>query len=272
MIKDNYIDSYRVLKSYDNNYLKLKDILKKYIIRLNKKNTINTTKGWIQFPFYHHVFNDENKNFLNQLNHMKNFGDFVSYNESLEILKNGFEKKNNYFCLSFDDGFSNNLFNICDVLDNKKIPTMFFIPTTFIDNKRNDSGKIFFNNSSIEIEFLTWTDCKKISINNLFTFGSHSLNHRLLSQLSDEESFKELQFSKLEIEDHLKVKCEHFAPPVGDYLNPRDINYCKEIGYKSLSTTVRGKMNDMTSNPYLLKRHHLLANWNLDYLNYFLNR
>ena len=203
---------------------------------------------------------------------MKNFGDFISYNESLEILKNGFEKKNNYFCLSFDDGFSNNLFNICDILDNKNIPAIFFIPTTFIDNKRNDSGKIFFNNPSIEIEFLTWDDCKNISVNNLFTFGSHSLNHKLLSMLSDEESFKELKESKQVIENHLKVKCEHFAPPVGDYLNPRDILYCKEIGYKSLSTTKRGKMDNLLFNPYSLRRQHLLANWNLDYLNYFFNR
>jgi len=272
MIKNNYINSYKALKAYDNDYIKLKDILKKYIIKLKKKNSINTTKGWIQFPFYHHVFSDESKNFANQINYMQNFGDFISYNESLEILKNGFEKKNNYFCLSFDDGFCNNLFNVCDILNNKKIPTIFFIPTTFIDNNRNDSGKIFFNNPSIEIEFLTWKECIKISVNNLFTFGSHSLNHKLLSKLSNEDSFKELKGSKYEIEYQLKAKCEHFAPPVGDYLSPRDINYCKEIGYKSLSTTKRGKMDDLMLNPYSIKRQHLLANWNLDYLNYFFNR
>ena len=272
MIRNNYTESYRALKAYDNNYIKLKDIFKKYIIKLNTLNRIIPAKGWIQFPFYHHVFNDENKNFINQINYMQNFGDFISYNESLEILKNDFEKKNNYFCLSFDDGFSNNIFNVCDILNNKKIPAIFFIPTSFIDNKRNDSGKIFFNNHSIEIEFLTWSECKQISLNNSFTFGSHSLNHNLLSTLTDEESYKELKYSKHEIEDHLNIECEHFAPPVGDYINPRDINYCKEIGYKSLSTTKRGRMNNQMLNPYSLKRQHLLANWDLDYLNYFFNK
>ena len=272
MIKNNYVDSYRKLKKYDNNYIKLKNIFKKYFIKLNSNSKINITNSWIQFPFYHHVFSDENKSFINQIKHMQNYGDFISYDESLEILKNGFQKKNNYFCLSFDDGFSDNLFNICDILDNKKVPAIFFIPTNFIDNKRNDSGNIFFNNPSIEIEFLTWNDCMDISANNLFTFGSHSVNHRLLSKLTDAESFKELKDSKYEIEDRLKIKCQHFAPPVGDYISPRDINFCKEIGYKSLSTTERGKMDDLILNPYSLKRQHLLAIWDLNYLNFFFNK
>ena len=37
MIKNNYINSYKALKAYDNDYIKLKDILKKYIIKLKKK-------------------------------------------------------------------------------------------------------------------------------------------------------------------------------------------------------------------------------------------
>ena len=78
MPKNNYITSHKTLKEYDDSYIKLKNILKKYIVKLNKNNKINTIKSWIQFPFYHHVFNDENKNFTNQINYMKNFGDFIS--------------------------------------------------------------------------------------------------------------------------------------------------------------------------------------------------
>ena len=42
------------------------------------------------------------------------------------------------------------------------IPCMFFIPTSFIDNLRDDAGKIFFNSNEINIEFLNWNDVKKL--------------------------------------------------------------------------------------------------------------
>ena len=155
-------------------------------------------------------------------------------------------------------------------------PTLERLMSLIIPSQKsqsNASEDVFcIFNPSIEIEFLTWNDCMDISANNLFTFGSHSVNHRLLSKLTDAESFKELKDSKYEIEDRLKIKCQHFAPPVGDYISPRDINFCKEIGYKSLSTTERGKMDDLILNPYSLKRQHLLAIWDLNYLNFFFNK
>lgn len=269
---DKYIDSYKKLKSFDNGYLKVKNFFKNYIIKLNFKNKIDNSNRWVQFPFYHHVFKDENENFISQIMYMKKFGDFISYNDAVEVLKNNLDKKNNYFCLSFDDGFKNNIENVCDFLDKVKIPAIFFLPTTFIDNNRDDSGKIFFNNSLIKIEFLNWIDCKLISKNKLFSFGSHSLNHNVLSKLSNDASFKEMKNSKLEIEKKLNIKCEHFAPPVGDFLNPRDPNYSKEIGYKTFSTTNRGKMISLNSDSCLIYRHHLLANWDLSYLNFFFNK
>ena len=166
---DKYIDSYKKLKSFDNGYLKVKNFFKNYIIKLNFKNKIDNSNRWVQFPFYHHVFKDENENFISQIMYMKKFGDFISYNDAVEVLKNNLDKKNNYFCLSFDDGFKNNIENVCDFLDKVKIPAIFFLPTTFIDNNRDDSGKIFFNNSLIKIEFLNWIDCKLISKNKLLT-------------------------------------------------------------------------------------------------------
>ena len=32
----------------------------------------------IQFPFYHYVFDDQRKNFEDQIRYMKKFGDFIS--------------------------------------------------------------------------------------------------------------------------------------------------------------------------------------------------
>ena len=65
-----------------------------------------------------------------------------------------------------------------------------------------------------------------------------------------------------------QTECKHFAPPV-DFSFPRDKDLIKKAGYKSLSTTVRGKMTEEQRDTFFLKRHHLIANWNKNYLNYF---
>ena len=38
---------------------------------------------------------------------MKNYGDFISYDDAINLLKMGLKTNDKYFCLSFDDGFKN---------------------------------------------------------------------------------------------------------------------------------------------------------------------
>ena len=82
---------------------------------------------------------------------MKNYGDFISYDDSILILREGLKPNEQYFCLSFDDGFKNILNNVTDILLKEKIPCMFFIPTSFINNLRQDSGQVFFNRKDYTI-------------------------------------------------------------------------------------------------------------------------
>ena len=264
-----YINSYKDLCKIDNLSKKFKNLIKSFLFNTVLKKNFDLQKGFIIYPFYHHVFDDELKKFISQLNHMKNYGDFISYDDSLNLLKLGVNKKDRYFCLSFDDGFKNIINNVSEILLNLNIPSTFFVPTSFIDNKRNDSGETFFNNKDIAIEFLTWKDCKKLASENLFSIGSHSINHKLISKLSDKDSMFELTKSKEIIETQLGSECKHFAPPVGDFSVSRDQDLIKEAGYKSLSTTVRGKMTEEQRDTFFIKRHHLIASWNRNYLNYF---
>lgn len=264
-----FLNSYSQLLKNDNFLKKIKNNLKSFFINQRSKKNIKLPKQSIIFPFYHHVFDDEVEGFKIQLKYMQNYGEFISYEDSINLLNNNFKDKNIYFCLSFDDGFKNIFNNVTDIALSLKIPINFFIPTSFIDNKREDAGKVFFNTSKLNVEFLSWNDCKKISSEKIFTISSHSVNHKLISQLSYEESLKEMRNSKYEIENNLKINCNHFAPPVGDFLFPRDTDIVKKTGYKSLSTTLRGQMSNLEKNVYNIKRHHLLANWDINYLKYF---
>ena len=266
------INTYKQLTEIENLHKKFKNILKSFLINNILSKKFNEEKEYIIYPFWHHVFDDEVKNFKSQINFMKNYGDFISYDDSIKILNQGLKPKEKYFCLSFDDGFKNIYENVIDIFLKDKIPCMFFIPTSFIDNSRNDSGEIFFNTKNIEIEFLSWKNCEQIASESIFDIGSHSINHSLISKLSTDECIIEVRESKNIIENKLKKICNHFAPPVGDYSINRDLKIIKDSKYKSLSTTIRGKMNHQNCDVFSLKRQHLLANWNTNYLKYFFSK
>ena len=265
------VTTHKQLAQNENLNKKFKNILKSLINKV-LPNKFEKQDQFIIYPFWHHVFTDEIKNFKLQLNTMKNYGDFISYDDSIKILKDGLKPNEKYFCLSFDDGFKNIYENVVEILLKDKIPCTFFIPTSFIDNLREDAGQIFFNSKDINIEFLSWNDCKKIISENIFDIGSHSINHKLISKLNDYECVAEVEVSKSIIENKLNIKCNHFAPPVGDYSLYRDLKIIKSSNYKSLSTTVRGKMGKDNSDVFALRRHHFMANWNTNFLNYFFSK
>ena len=45
--------------------------------------------GWIRFPFYHHVFDDERKDFERQLDFMAGLGDFIGLDDAVAMLAAG---------------------------------------------------------------------------------------------------------------------------------------------------------------------------------------
>ena len=266
------INTYKQLKKYESKYSNVRNILKSIFIKNSNSEKFFHQSEYIIFPFWHHVFDDEIESFISQIKFMKNYGDFISYDDAINLLKMGLKTNDKYFCLSFDDGFKNIYENVTDILLKFNAPCVFFIPTSFIDNRRDDSGQVFFNNNKLKINFLNWKDCKQISTNQIFEFGSHSVNHKIFTKLSHDECYFEIEESKKIIETNLDIKCKHFAPPVGIFSQERDLDLVKKLKYKSLSTTVRGKMENKFSDEYLIKRHHLLAGWEISYLKYFFKK
>ncbi|MCH7832759.1 MAG: polysaccharide deacetylase family protein [Proteobacteria bacterium] len=91
-----------------------------------------STSGWIRFPFYHHVFDDERKDFGRQLDFMAGLGDFIGLDDAVAMLAAGSPIDGRYFCITFDDGFKNWHTNALPVLLDKKAPAAFFLVTGYI--------------------------------------------------------------------------------------------------------------------------------------------
>jgi hypothetical protein len=246
------------------------------VLALSIGRNIRSTSGWIRFPYYHHVFDDERHGFTRQLNYLRGFGEFISLDDVVGLLNSGGTIDGRYFCITFDDGFKNCLTNAVPILLDKGAPAVFFITTGYIGTDlEKDAEKLlgFFDLGTILMEFLSWKDCRDMAAVGM-TIGSHTVNHARLAKLSEEGVLHELTTSKAMIENKLGQVCNHFCSPFGipylDYKVERDPNLVRSSGYKSMSTTERGATRQ-GGLPYQLCRDHILANWGNHQLRYFLS-
>jgi peptidoglycan/xylan/chitin deacetylase (PgdA/CDA1 family) len=243
---------------------------------LSLKRDISKTNNWVQFPYYHHVFDDEKKGFEKQLNYLKNFGDFISMDQAHELIGGDIPLNGRFFCVSFDDGFTSTYSNMLEITSDLDIPVIIYLPTDYIGlsvDSTEDIEKIkqFHPEDPKIVSFLSWSDCREM-LKNKLTFGSHTLGHVNLSKIGPTEIEIELKESKAKIESELMVPCNHFACPWGrigiDFDPLITTALSKKIGYKSFATTTRGKMRK-GDDLYQLKRQHLMANWGVNQLKYF---
>lgn len=83
-------------------------------------------------------------------------------------------------------------------------------------------------------------------------FGSHTLTHPILTRVRDEQLRRELQQSRVRLEEMLKRKIEAFCYPNGN-ADERVAGEVRRAGY-TCAVTTRSGLNDSTADPLLLKR------------------
>lgn len=222
---------------------------------------------WVFFPYYHWVLDDERQQFDRQLKYFSNIGQFISIDDAVDAMKNPAGVGGRYFCITFDDGFKNNITNAFPILLDNHCPATIYVPTDYIGLKHfRDAEQIqpFFDLSytyPLPFEFLNWDDCRKLHAEGM-TIGSHTCGHRPLVNLSDEQLEHELRDSKLRIESELKAPCLHFCCPWGIpdlTFEPQTLpGVAQRLGYRSCATTIYG-YNRAGGNPMLLTRRSMVA-------------
>ncbi|MGH8023446.1 MAG: polysaccharide deacetylase family protein, partial [Limisphaerales bacterium] len=111
--------------------------------------------------------------------------------------------------LTFDDGFRNFHTAAWPILREFGFSATMYLPTRFIASAAaSPSGVHRFNSR----ECLSWAEIKELHPAGI-EFGSHTVSHPKLTELSWPEIESEIRESKSEIENHLGVHCPAFAYP-----------------------------------------------------------
>lgn len=245
-------------------------------IQLNAlRRNPTSNSGWVRFPYYHHVFDDERAGFEQHLRYFKSFADIISLDDALELMTGDDPIDGRYICITFDDGFKNWTDNALPILKNADAVAAFFVATDYIgtdvDTDRDKLLK-FYDSGNKLMEFMTWDDCRTLHDAGM-TVGSHSVHHTRLADIDTNAVRAELVDSKKAIEDALSVPCDHFCCPFGvpdaDFDPINHPSMARDVGYKSFLTTRRGA-NTLGADPFAIRRDHMLANASLLEVRYFL--
>ena len=106
-------------------------------------------------------------------------------------------------------------------------------------------------------DYLDWKDVRQMAKEGV-EFGSHTVNHPILTSLSREAAAREIRDSRERIESNTAGKCRLFSFPNGTRKDFSEIHktILKESGYSCAATIIPG-LNDRYTDPYELRRFHV---------------
>lgn len=154
---------------------------------------------------------------------------------SLEELLDRIKKKtanDRMIAITFDDGYKDNLINAFPVLDKYKIKFTLFISPSFLNGYNHQEG--YWNNW----EYLNWDDVVLLKDKGV-ELGSHSVNHKDMTKLEDEQLIDEIKLSKEELVDRLHCEIKAFSYPYGRFNSKvkKDVEKC---GFEMACCSITG--------------------------------
>jgi peptidoglycan/xylan/chitin deacetylase (PgdA/CDA1 family) len=135
--------------------------------------------------------------------HLKKIGATpISADALLAHLRLGVPLPQKPVLLSFDDGYGGHFDYVYPLLKKYGYPAVFSI---YIDKMKGKTAR----------SSLTWEQVKILAADPLITFASHTVSHKDLRQLSDDQLFQEVVQSKQILEQQLGIPIKYFTYPEG---------------------------------------------------------
>ncbi len=106
-----------------------------------------------------------------------------------------------------------------------------------------------------DAELMTRKEIKEVQ-NNGIAIGSHTISHRVLATLDEDEQFEELLSSKRLLEDMLPGKIRSFSYPVGDYtaFTKKTKDLAQKAGYDISFSFKTGVNYQRITDPFDIRR------------------
>lgn len=148
----------------------------------------------------------------------------ISPDQLADYLQYGKELPPNPILITFDDGYEDNYRVAYPILQKYHFTATIFLITDFVDKNA---------------KYVTWQQVREMRDSG-FSFQSHTINHILLPNASDEDIYFQLIKSREVLEEQLGPKIEYLAYPGGKY-DQRVIHLARKAGYRAAFTINFGR-------------------------------
>ena len=177
------------------------------------------------------------KDFDWQMKYLHDHGyNTITPDELYKALTEGGPLPDNPVLITFDDGYRDNYKNAYPILKKYDFKATIFVISSFLGVYPN---------------YITWDQAREMDADNI-SIQSHTVDHKSMTDLSDDELRTELVDSKKKIEKELGHQIDYMAYPTGTY-NLHIAKLVQEAGYKAAFTIKYGNV-DKASNIYALER------------------
>lgn len=207
--------------------------------------------GWLWWPFarnanrkvilnYHAVGSGQaslhSENFKHQM-------DWLARNATVESLENLIfqpDLPGLRVALTFDDGYRSVYSVAAPVLEKHAFPASVYVNTGMISEDTHRASNADLGHYPQE-EFLTWKEVAELDRMG-WAIGSHGVDHVDLTRLPAEETARQLQNSRAEIEARLGKECRHFCYTWGNN-NHMVRKLVSKTGYISAVAAIHGSLH-----------------------------
>ncbi len=188
------------------------------------------------------------KRFISQIDFILQKGyEFIDEVEFIHILEGKRRGTGKEILLTFDDGYGELTANAAPFLRNRGIPALIFLVSSFIGRENEWELHLPWR----RFRHLDWREIDSLSGMG-FTFGSHSMTHRDLTGLSEQELAEELSGSKEALGRRLGTEVRSLSYPFGR-ANDRVRKAAEEAGYRAAFSMCPESKNSMPD-PFMLRR------------------
>ena len=187
-------------------------------------------KGWATCVvlYYHRVPSEHRARFARQMDmvlHLAKRGRPHS--------KSTLTPGSHYVVVTFDDGYESMVKNALPELKKRGIPATIFVITDALgQTPRWDS---FGSGLGEDDKVMSAEQLRKLGLDGVI-IGSHTMTHRVLPRLSEDEARREIAGSRAKLEEILGKRVKVFSFPYGAF-NQKLVELCREAGYERVFTT-----------------------------------
>lgn len=129
--------------------------------------------------------------------------------------------------ITFDDGYEDNFRYAFPILHELGFPSTIFLIVSLVGT----GTTLKWANSPFSRSILSWSQVEEMQSSGLVSFGSHTMTHRMLTDLSLSEAKWEIETSRRVLEEQLNTQVHSFCYPAGRF-NPSIADLVKHAGYK----------------------------------------